>query len=142
MLEFALKLFDNPPSKPKEKEPVSFKLKLLGVYRIDKKKRLLEDRATRDAFADEFEGVAHPVELLGLLHEPLVYLLESKRLGGRVLVVPHTLHGKLKGNLPFFDVCFVYREGWRIANVRYLGRAKHEKHRKGLPKGEKEGSNC
>ena len=59
-----------------------------------------------------------------------------------MLVVPHMLHGRIKGDLPFSDVHFVYWEGRRIANVRYLGRVKHEKRWKGLPKGEKEGGNC
>ena len=67
MLEFALKLFDKPISKAKEKEPAPFGVRLLKVYRVDQDGTLLEDGAVRDALADEFEGVTHPIELLGLL---------------------------------------------------------------------------
>ena len=116
MLDVALKLASK--SQPRPEKP--FEVKLLGVFRVAEDGKLIEDRLTRDGFAERFESLEHPGHLLDLLCEPLVFLFYSKRFGGQALFVPFDLWGSLKDPLPACDAVYLYRQGRRAVSLKFV----------------------
>ena len=140
MLDIALKLVDRVTAEIKAES--AFRVKLLNVFVPDREGNLLEDRATTDFLRSKFEQIEHPVDLLDVLVEPLVYLVESTRLQGRALFLPHGIMDSLKEALPAHDARYIYWEGRRVTQEGYFKalsrqgsrRVRYERRWESLPK--------